>query len=414
MFFFLLFCFWFEHLPEERRMITRRERFIEIGTNSCEILDLGNWPSWLGFCDPAEAVVLVVVVLVLFLDWLLVVAGAGAAPVARPKADKSDEVKFSAVESEKLKWNCAKKFQFQNSPLAAFAFCCSVLLLAVLLLLLLLPPDMLPRAKIGPMLMLCKGKLHNEAPETFKSDKTHPNSCRRWNSWAHKRALLDQNWAAAQVTRRYETQVQHQIADGMLSVRHVMKRLGYAIEDSLSIFTCSIIGICRIALKNLVVLLDKWIQATLHRLHLPNDFTERLCARRLLSSRRWSSGGCLSWSGVCRWSFRRCCWLVWWRVVCHVRWKLDGDWRWCWGGGRCHAARHRAGNLNSWRRVVLLNGDVVDAVLAKRSRHSPLKCLHDILHILLRKISVGNRGNPNFEHRRLHRLLSKQVHVLIV
>lgn len=216
---------------------------------------------------------------------------------------------------------------------------------------------------------------------------------------------------------RLQIQVQHQIGNGVLSMRHVMQRFWDAIKDALSAFASSVVRIRGIVLQHVVVLLDEWIQATLNRLHLSNNLTERLRACRLLARRRWrsSSTRCLSKSNGRRvWWSRWLRW--WWRVVGHVWRKLDCNWwrRWRGVGGWSHSAGKSSNHLNSWARIVLLNGDVVDTVLTKGRRDGALKCLHNVLHILLGKISVGYCWNPDLKDCRLHRLLGQQIHVLII
>lgn len=107
-------------------MITRRDRFIEIGTNSWGILVLGNWPCWFWF-DPADAVVLVVVVFVPLPDWLFAVAWGEV--FASPNADKSVEAKLSAAEesqvAKKKHWLIRGTHQsYYSDHFAAHCCCC--------------------------------------------------------------------------------------------------------------------------------------------------------------------------------------------------------------------------------------------------------------------------------------------------
>lgn len=56
------------------------------------------------------------------------------------------------------------------------------------------------------------------------------------NARTYESRLLDQDRAAAQVTGSRSLQIQHQVADCMLGMGHVMQRLGYAVKGTLSTF----------------------------------------------------------------------------------------------------------------------------------------------------------------------------------
>lgn len=64
---------------------------------------------------------------------------------------------------------------------------------------------------------------------TYRNGKAGADKCR----------LLDQDWATAQMARRLQRQVQHEIADGMLGVGEIMQCFGDAIENTLGILATS-------------------------------------------------------------------------------------------------------------------------------------------------------------------------------